>query len=141
MGARELLPPAPIEAVLFDFHSTLVDPGPAQAWLSLAAARLGREVSRVSVETSTKLDFFWERAREVDPEGTRDLSEARHREVFAILAAEIPGLDADLVDALRETLLDTWIAYDDAVPTLQALRDLGVKVVVLSNAGLDIRWS
>ncbi len=36
-------------------------------------------------------------------------------------------------------MLDTWHAYDDAVPMLAALRELGVRTCLLSNAGVDIR--
>ncbi len=36
-------------------------------------------------------------------------------------------------------MLDTWHAYDDTVPTLIALREMGMRVCLLSNAGVPIR--
>ena len=36
-------------------------------------------------------------------------------------------------------MLDTWRAYDDTLPTLQALRGMGVRTCLLSNAGVPIR--
>ena len=36
-------------------------------------------------------------------------------------------------------MLDVWHAYEDTVPTLEALQEMGVKVCLLSNAGVPIR--
>lgn len=36
-------------------------------------------------------------------------------------------------------MLDSWHAYDDTVPVLQALREVGVRTCLLSNAGVPIR--
>ena len=36
-------------------------------------------------------------------------------------------------------MLDGWTAYEDAAPTLAALKDAGIKIAALSNAGVPIR--
>jgi HAD superfamily hydrolase (TIGR01549 family) len=36
-------------------------------------------------------------------------------------------------------MLETWVPYDDALPTLRELRRRGVKLAVISNAGVDVR--
>lgn len=134
----------PLEAVLFDFHSTLVDQGDAATWLELAWRHAGRDGDPAATlgEDAARLvawgDRIWERARELDPDNRRDLSREEHREVFAALAAEA-GADAELTDALYGTLLDTWAPYDDAAPVLRALRERGVRTALVSNVGLDVR--
>ena len=36
-------------------------------------------------------------------------------------------------------MLEYWIPYSDAVPTLSGLRDRGVRTALVSNVGVDIR--
>ena len=36
-------------------------------------------------------------------------------------------------------MLDVWHAYEDTIPTIEALQEIGVKVCLLSNAGVPIR--
>ncbi len=36
-------------------------------------------------------------------------------------------------------MLNVWHAYEDTIPTLEALQELGVTVCLLSNAGVPIR--
>ena len=48
------------------------------------------------------------------------------------------SLISDWAKALYEAILDTWHAYDDAIPTLAALKQLGVQVAFLSNAALPL---
>lgn len=130
----------PITAVLFDVHSTLIDQGGADEWLDLALVRAPHPLT---LETRTELvaflDRVWENARVVDPGSTRDLSLEAHRRVFEDLLRLGPAVDAALGDALYDVMLDTWHAYADAAPVLRALRDLGVKVGMLSNAGVRLR--
>jgi HAD superfamily hydrolase (TIGR01549 family) len=132
--------PGPIRGVIVDIHSTLVDQGNADAWLDLALARaphpLTPEARGVLIAF---LDRIWEGARVADPQSTRDLSFADHARVFHRLIDAGPGVDRSLADALYEVMLDTWHAYDDAAPTLAALRERGLPVCLLSNAGVPIR--
>lgn len=138
--------PVPIDAVLFDFHSTLVDQGDSAAWVQLAweqAGRTGSHVDALGEEQASRLaramDVVWESAREVDPDSRRDLDPASHREVWDRLIAGLGGVDDDLAHALYETVLEPWMPYEDAVPTLRALHDRGVRTALVSNVALDVR--
>ena len=137
---------APFEAVIFDFHSTLIDQGPGSEWLALAwehadrssdpEAELGEaEVARLA----DALDHIWDAAREIDPDSERDLNPERHRAVFDELVRRMGGVDADLSAALYATFTSGWTAYDDAVPVLRALKGAGLRTALLSNIGIDIR--
>ena len=130
----------PVKGVIFDIHSTLVDQGSASGWLEAALVRAPHPLSvheRATLESF--LDLIWEGARISDPESTRDLSFAAHERVFHELLAAGPGVDPALGAALYAVMLDVWHAYDDAIPTLEALQDARVKVCLLSNAGVPIR--
>ena len=130
----------PIKGVIFDIHSTLIDQGSASHWLDAALLRSPTPLAadeRAALESF--LDLIWEGARISDPESTRDLSFAAHERVFHELLAAGPGIDPALGAALYEVMLDVWHAYEDTVPTLEALQEMGVKVCLLSNAGVPIR--
>lgn len=146
MALRPLDLPGPIEAVLFDLHCTLVDQGDGRTWLELAwrrAARPGTAQAALGEAGFAGLagwaDRCWEHALEVDPRSERDLSTARHREVWDALVRRQPLVAPDLAAALYETLLDTWVPYGDALPVLRDLRARGLRLGVLSNAGVDVR--
>ena len=130
----------PVTGVIFDIHSTLIDQGNASHWLDAALLRSPTPLAadeRAALESF--LDLIWEGARISDPESTRDLSFAAHERVFHELLAAGPGIDPALGAALYEVMLDVWQAYDDTLPTLEALQEIGVKVCLLSNAGVPIR--
>ena len=132
--------PGPIRGVIFDIHSTLVDQGHADAWLDAALAVAPHPLpGDQRAELVAFLDRIWEGARVSDPQSTRDLSFADHSRVFHELIAAGPGVDTSLANALYDVMLDTWQAYDDTLPTLQALREAGVRTCLLSNAGVPIR--
>jgi len=138
--------PGPIEAVLFDFHSTLVDQGDPQVWLELAWHRAGRDGSPSDQlgeqgrnDLAGWVNRIWEHVREVDPDNERDLSPVRHREVYDELMADVPAVDDDLAHALYECMLETWIPYEDTVPVLTELRRRGVRIALVSNVGIDVR--
>lgn len=129
---------SPIRAVLLDFHSTLVDQGDADEWLSAALARSGVRISEVERAAITdRLDRIWMHARKVDPGSDRDHSAEAHAAVFHEVMAGYVA--AELQNALYDVMLDMWWAYDDAAPLLSALRQRGVRTAVLSNVGVDIR--
>lgn len=132
--------PEPIRGVIFDIHSTLVDQGDAVSWLDAALAVAPHPLT--DEERSALLAFLdriWEGARISDPTSSRDLSFEDHSRVFHELIAAGSGVDRSLANALYDTMLSTWHAYDDTVPTLQALRAAGVRTCLLSNAGVPIR--
>jgi HAD superfamily hydrolase (TIGR01549 family) len=140
-----------VRAVLFDFHGTLAQVEEPIAWVVAAAAARGVDLSR---DKATGLaDALLLAGRAGGPLPTvvpprvraswdrRDLTAADHRAAYTALAATVPsGIDG-LPTALYERLLtaDGWRPYTDAVPVLAALRSAGVKVVVVSNIGFDVR--
>jgi HAD superfamily hydrolase (TIGR01509 family) len=131
--------------VVFDFHHTLAHAGDPAVWLREAWTNLGRDGDPESTFGRDRhdaavafLDQLWERAREIDPESERDLDPDRHREVFDRLIAEAPGIDLELADALYAIMHRQWDVYDDVLPVLEALRDKGVRVAMLSNVGFDL---
>ena len=85
------------------------------------------------------MDRIWEHVLEVDPHNERDLSPRRHREVYDALMERVPEVDDRLAQALYEVMLETWIPYDDALPTLRALKGRGLKLALISNVGVDVR--
>lgn len=139
-------PHEPVRGVIFDFHATLVatrDPG---AWIGAAAEHLGRPVDGTTDPGSSEfrrlsgyLDRLWEHARVIDPDNGRDLSSARHHDVFSRTLARHPGVDRELSDALYTVMTDQLVAFEDTLPVLAALRARGIRIVVLSNVGMDIR--
>jgi len=146
MALRGLDKTDPIEAVLFDFHSTLIDQGDPRQWLRLAWAQTGRPGdpaarlgSRRFEQLAHWIDHIWEHVVEVDPNQDRDRSPVRHREVFDVLMARIPEMDPELSLAMYEVLLDPWFPYQDSVPTLRELKRRGIKLALVSNVGIDIR--
>ena len=146
MAFRPLSKPGPIEAILFDLHSTLVDQGEPSTWLEAAWAHAGRSGTALAGlgeerfgQITGWVHRIWEHAIEVDPRNERDLSPAHHRRVFAALMARLPEVDAELAQSLYAVMLDTWIAYDDALPTLRELKRRGLKLALVSNIGVDLR--
>jgi len=135
-----------VDAVLLDFHGTLVHQHPARRWVAAALAEAGRGGTADQLVPTPGLatlldglDRLWERASAIDPGNLRDLDGVRHREVFDELVGCLPGVDDALTDALYATMLDEWTPWPDTLPTLRALAGLGVRTAVLSNVGVDIR--
>jgi HAD superfamily hydrolase (TIGR01509 family) len=136
----------PIEAVLFDFHSTLVDQGDAEGWVQVAwehAGRTGSHVEALGEEEARRLarslDIVWELARDVDPHNLRDLDPAVHRQVWDRVVGDLGSVDDDLAQALYETVIEPWIPYEDAVPVLRELHARGVRTALVSNVAVDVR--
>lgn len=135
-----LEPPQPIRGVIFDLHATLIDQGSADEWLDSALVRAPVDLTFQERNTLVNfLDLVWENARVHDPDSRRDLDPVLHEEVFHALIDDGPGIDQALAAALYATLLDTWHAYTDAVPTLIELRSLGSRIGLISNVGVSIR--
>jgi HAD superfamily hydrolase (TIGR01509 family) len=138
--------PEPIKGVIFDFHATLVEGGDAGRWID-AALRLLTEDRGAKPDLSAgwtaglreHLDQIWQHAHTIDPTSERDLSQNRHRDVFSRTVALYPGIRPDLIAALYEVMPDQWVPFDDTLPVLRELKSRGVRIVVLSNIGLDIR--
>jgi HAD superfamily hydrolase (TIGR01509 family) len=84
-------------------------------------------------------EHIWDYAREVDPHSERDLSPARHRQVYDLMLDRMGIIPPALGDALYRTMLDQWVAYLEAPAVLTSLRERGVATAILSNVGLDPR--
>jgi HAD superfamily hydrolase (TIGR01509 family) len=132
------------EAVLFDAGDTLIRlSGSGEELLHRAAANLG-----VDPLDAEEVAHVWRRV--LDRSSTadelakgRDLSNARHREVWIALysAAGCERLAPGLSEQLYELTLsaESWEAFPDTLPTLTALRDRGLRVGVVSDTGFDLR--
>lgn len=141
----ELPGPAPIRAVLFDFHHTLVHGGDPTTWLDsgwTAAGRDGTPAAGLGVEQAETaaafLDRIWEHAHDIDPRSSRDESPEQHRAVFLSTVARCPGIDAHLARSLYDVMPLRWEAYADTLPVLSALRERGVRTAIISNVGFDL---
>jgi FMN phosphatase YigB (HAD superfamily) len=138
--------PVPIEGVIFDFHSTLVDGGDPDRWIRAGLRHLAESGGPTPHLGDAEFDGLrehlhqiWHHAHTIDPTSERDLSQARHRDVFTRTVALRPGIGPDLTAALYTVMCDQWVAFDDTLPVLRELKARGVKMVVLSNIGIDIR--
>jgi FMN phosphatase YigB (HAD superfamily) len=136
----------PITAVLFDFHQTLVDGGDPCASLDAAWARVGRRGSAEQELGSERyrrmaqeVHHLWDRVREVDPQGQRDLSPELHRAAFDALMERLPEVDANLAQGFYEVMPEMWRPFEDALPTLRELKRRGIRLALVSNVEADIR--
>jgi HAD superfamily hydrolase (TIGR01509 family) len=132
------------QAVLFDAGDTLIRlSGSGETLLHQAATALG-----VDPLDPTDVARVWRRV--LDRSGTadelakgRDLSTARHREVWVALyrAAGCERLAPGLSEELYRLTVsaESWEAFPDTLPTLKAVRDRGVRVGVVSDTGFDLR--
>jgi HAD superfamily hydrolase (TIGR01509 family) len=143
--------PRPPHAVLFDFHGTLAQVEEPVAWVTGAAAACGVELEQARATSLADRLLAAGRAGGPLPArvpiplmevwANRDLYEYAHREAYTGLAATVDsGIDG-LPEALYERVLQPtgWWAYEETVPTLDALHAAGILVAVVSNIGFDIR--
>jgi len=135
-----------IKGVMFDFHSTLVGHRDSGSWIEAATIRLESTSGRwqgldpeLVRSVAEHLDQIWMHAHTIDPENSRDLSAARHREIFIQAACLAPEIGPRLGEALYSVMADQWVAFDDTLPVLTKLAACGVRSVVVSNIGMDIR--
>jgi FMN phosphatase YigB (HAD superfamily) len=131
------------EAVLFDAGDTLIRlSGSGETLLHDAAAALGVALDPADAGRVWRRVLDRSSTAEELAKG-RDLSAARHREVWTALYTEAgcerlaPGLSAALY-ALTVSA-DSWEAFPDTVPTLAAVREKGLRIGVVSDTGFDLR--
>ncbi len=130
----------PIEAVLFDFGETLFSRGDGADAIVTEARKLGAEVDRS--RAAALWDEIQERGRTPEEMAKgRDLSPEAHRQCWTALYAIADVVAVGIGEALyeREISPTGWTPVTDAEPTLRALRDKGVGIGVVSDAGWDIR--
>jgi putative hydrolase of the HAD superfamily len=132
------------KAILFDAGDTLIRlSGSGEKLLHEAAATLG-----VDPLDPDEVAHVWRRV--LDRSSTaeelakgRDLSNTRHHEVWTALYTTAgcerlaPGLSEELY-ALTVSA-DSWEAFPDTLSTLEAVRDRGLRIGVLSDTGFDLR--
>jgi HAD superfamily hydrolase (TIGR01493 family) len=131
------------QAVLFDAGDTLIRlSGSGETLLHDAAAGLGASLDPARVSRVWQRVLGRSSTAEELAKG-RDLSTARHRQVWTALYREAgcEQLTAGLSEALYGLTVsaDSWEAFPDTVPTLRAVRDRGLRVGVVSDTGFDLR--
>jgi putative hydrolase of the HAD superfamily len=134
------LTPRSIEAVLFDFGETRFSRGDGAEAIIHEARRFGAKVDRArAVELWNEIQ---ERGRTPEELAKgRDLSPEAHRECWTALYSIADVIAVGIGQALyeREIAPTGWTPVPDAEPTLRALREKGIGIGVVSDAGWDIR--
>jgi HAD superfamily hydrolase (TIGR01509 family) len=131
------------EAVLFDLGDTLIRlTGSGAELLQDAAATLGASIDPAAASRVWRRVLDRSSTAEELAKG-RDLSTERHREVWTELygAAGCEELAAGLSDRLYERTVaaESWEAFPDTAPTLEAVRSRGLQVAAVSDTGFDLR--
>lgn len=126
--ALELLKQTRIEAVTFDAGGTLIEP-----WQSVGAiyAEVAREFGlECSAERLTaQFKDAW----------TLQTAFRYTRQEWAVMVRHSFAGMADVSDTLFEAIYErfseprSWLIYDDVIPTLQKLEEMGMKLAVVSN--------
>jgi putative hydrolase of the HAD superfamily len=142
-----------IKGVLFDFSGTLFRIESSESWLRavLAAADVSLSEAEllgaaVELEAVGALPGGAAPSRPL-PAGIaelwdiRDRSAELHRAAYTGLSRQVTLPDPGLHDALydRHSTPAAWRPYPDALEVLDALRERGVAVGVVSNIGWDLR--
>ena len=129
----------PLRAVLFDVGDTLFERRLGARVIVEVARELGAEVAE---DAAARL---WQEvhARSRTPEELakgRDLSPEAHRAAWTELYRAADAIAEGMAEALYEREIDPafWAPFPDTRPTLEALRERGVPVGVVSDAGFDI---
>jgi putative hydrolase of the HAD superfamily len=122
--------PQPTRAVLLDALGTLMTFEPPAPHLRAALReRLGVEVSEAVAAAATEAEIAYYRAHLHEGRDADSLADLRRRSAAAM--GPVLGIEADLTDILLASL--RFHAYPDAAPALRALRELGLRLVVVSN--------
>lgn len=127
-------------AVIFDWRGTLVSSLSERQWVQEALLLLGREADRRTVEDVVAAIVVADGpTRRLDAPGM-DTDAVLHRRAFLDVIAGT-GLDQQLVEALYAVESDPGHNpfAEDAVPTLTALHEAGVRLAVLSDIHFDLR--
>jgi putative hydrolase of the HAD superfamily len=118
-------------AILFDALGTLVGFEPPAPHLRAALEDRGHAVSEAAAGQAVRDEISYYRAHIHEGGDVAGLADLRRRSAEAMRSA-LPGIPGDtLLDALLESL--RFFAYPDVPPALRALREAGVRIVVVSN--------
>ena len=128
------------DAVLFDFGDTLfyrAGGPPRLVELARAAGTVVSDDEAQALWDQVQLDA---RTPEAMAKG-RDLSREAHDREWLALYGAFDELGVGIGAAMYEHEMSPggWVPFTDAYPTLEALRDAGVRIGVVSNAGWDVR--
>lgn len=132
-----------IRAVLMDWHGTLFRSACSLSDMIVAAGTdLGRPVSEQEAMSMVARGL---QARSMDAalmaaERERDRSRAAHRSATRMWFRAAGIDDEELLDAIYEVFVTRGLEpYADTESALRELRELKIRVVVVSNCGWDIR--
>jgi FMN phosphatase YigB (HAD superfamily) len=141
----------PFHAVLFDFAGTVLMPQAAPTWVAHAAARAGVTLSESEIAALAQRYLQAGLPGGPYPDhvpgavaelyAVRDLGPEEHRSAYLALLSAVPEPAPGFTEAMYEEVLGPagWVAYPDAVPTVGALQDAGLRVGLISNIGYDVR--
>ncbi len=132
--------------MIFDLHATLIHAGDPADWMTAALTLMrarGEDPTELALPSGDQLApwalHIWDHAREIDPRSERDLSPHQHRAIYDRMIERTGIIPNGLADALYQTMLDQWQAYQESAGVLAALRDRGLRIGILSNIGIDPR--
>ena len=114
---------------MLDALGTLLRFEPPAPHLRAALRARGIEVSEAAAEAAIRAEIAYYRAHLHEGRDAASLAGLRERSAEAMRPAL--GVGGPLTDALLEAL--RFHAYPDAAPALRALRDRGLRLVVVSN--------
>jgi putative hydrolase of the HAD superfamily len=119
-------------AILFDALGTLLSFEPPAPHLRAALReRTGSDVGEAAAEAAIRAEIAYYRSHLDEGRDPASLADLRAR-CAAAMAPVLPGIEpAVLLPALLDSL--RFFAYPDAAPALTALRDAGIRIVVVSN--------
>lgn len=117
-----------IEAVTFDAGGTLIDPWPS---VGVVYASVAREFGLNCCADTITAQFAAVWQCRTAFRYTREEWAEVVQHSFAEQGDVSPELFTAIYDRFAEA--DSWLVYDDVIPTLQALEKSGVKLAVISN--------
>lgn len=129
-----------IEGVLFDWGDTLFASPDAPAVILDVARAAGVALDRAAARALW--DELWDAGKSAEEHAKgRDLSREAHERVWTALFARADARIPDLSRALYRRVMDPrgWTPYSDTRPALEALRDRGVRIGIVSNHAYDLR--
>ncbi|HYY54722.1 MAG TPA: HAD-IA family hydrolase [Candidatus Dormibacteraeota bacterium] len=137
-----VLPPREYRVVLFDAGGTLLRPNPSQEEVT---ARVLREAG-IAVDRTTLADaigvanatLFSAHGRNAHRWSSESAIREVWQEYYELVLGRLgvpwdPALGRRVYDAFG--VAESWALFDDALPTLEALRDRGVRIGIVSDWG------
>jgi HAD superfamily hydrolase (TIGR01509 family) len=132
---------SPYRVVLFDWQGTLAFYSPIRWWVERALLSLDRAVETDVIE-AVRTGWFAaiELPEVVESESRIDCSADFHR-TATMRKFELAGIDTELADALYRLELDAanHPLFPDVPNVLTAVRNLDVKLVLVSDVHFDLR--